>query len=171
MENNWISSKFFIKTSNPRTDFRGGGILSLKFLDYFIENKTKIFINFVNTDFLMLGILIINATVKFLIKFIMKIFLGLFDSEGFSVEELIQTSKSNKSQICSRKQLKRFAKICIIQPNLLLKLIEIYIEEVGKIYQKEMKPNDKERNILLIDPILSMIFLILSKASLSSLAL
>ena len=92
----------------------------------------------------------------------MKIFLGIFHNKEsdtpFNKEELKSLSDSNKSLVASRKQFKNFLSVFNEDENILFSIIVVFIKKVIEKYRKKLKIEDKEKNILLIEPIVNEIF-------------
>lgn len=63
-ENFNLYKKVGFQTNNPLSDFRGGGLLALKFMVYYIDNyRDEFFVNS-KVDYLLFAILIINICVS-----------------------------------------------------------------------------------------------------------
>ena len=67
-ENIWKDIGF--QTNNPTTDIRGGGILSMKFLLFYLKNYPEEFINNSKVEYLLMSVLIINISVSTLNNYI-----------------------------------------------------------------------------------------------------
>jgi hypothetical protein len=61
-ENIWKDVGF--QTNNPTTDIRGGGLLSLKFLLFYLKNYTDEFLANSKIDYLLMSVLVINISVS-----------------------------------------------------------------------------------------------------------
>ena len=100
-KNNLISSlskKIGFQTDNPRTDFRAGGLYSLEFMNFFVQNyKNESKEIFENKNFSNFGLVCISLSYKLsLILYLAR-------------KETIELSlKANNITACSRKQIKNF---------------------------------------------------------------
>lgn len=61
-ENIWKDIGF--QTNNPTTDIRGGGILSMKFLLFYLKNYSEEFLSNSGVDYLLMSVLVINISVS-----------------------------------------------------------------------------------------------------------
>ena len=93
-----LSKKIGFQTENPRTDFRAGGLYSLEFMNFFVQNyKNESKEIFENKKFFNFGLICISLSFKLsLILYLAK-------------KETIEFSlKANNITACSRKQIKNF---------------------------------------------------------------
>jgi hypothetical protein len=74
------------------------------------------------------------------------------------LSEIIHLASYNKVFLASRKQYKNFAKMISNSSTFIYELIRYTLNRTIKIYVKQYKEENKERNILLIQPALETIF-------------
>jgi hypothetical protein len=65
MGESWFSGNLFLtQGSNPRTDFRGSGYISLLFITYFVKQYEKEYREIINLDHFMFAIVAIRLIVN-----------------------------------------------------------------------------------------------------------
>lgn len=100
-KNNLISSlskKIGFQTDNPRTDFRAGGLYSLEFMNFFVQNyKNESKEIFENKKFSNFGLICISLSYK--------LSLVLYLARKETIELSL---KANNITACTRKQIKNF---------------------------------------------------------------
>lgn len=100
LDNNLIkqlSKKIGFQSDNPRTDFRGGGLYSLQFMNYFITNYKIESKNILSQNSFPFSIVCINLSFKlYLILYLME------------KENNASSLKSFRLKGCSRKEIKHF---------------------------------------------------------------
>ena len=139
-----IWRKIGFQTSNPRTDFRAGGIFSLDLMNYFANNHENEFTNIINEDYFTFALVCIR------LSYLIRIYLFLLPPEEIKINV-----KYQKNILATRKELKHFCYFLWDNGNLLLDIASITL---GFIYQKfveKKKSSNKESNYLIIDPIIT----------------
>ena len=141
-ENEKIWRKIGFQTKEPRTDFRAGGIYSLDLMMYFIKNYEKDYINILNEDYFTFALTCIR------VSYLIRTYLYLLTNEEIRIN-----SKFQRGILANRKQLKYFCYFLIDNDNL---LNDICCTSLINIYQKfkEQKTGQKEKNYLIIEPII-----------------
>jgi hypothetical protein len=141
-ENEKIWRKIGFQTKEPRNDFRGGGIYSLDLMIYFIKNFEKDYLNIINEDYFTFALTCIR------VSYLIRTYLYLLTSEEIRIN-----SKFQRGIFANRKQLKYFCYFLIDNDNL---LNDICCTSLINIYQKfkEQKTGQKEKNYLIIEPII-----------------
>ena len=137
-----IWRKIGFQTKEPRTDFRAGGIYSLDLMMYFIKNYEKDYINILNEDYFTFALTCIR------VSYLIRTYLYLLTNEEIRIN-----SKFQRGILANRKQLKYFCYFLIDNDNL---LNDICCTSLINIYQKfkEKKTGQKEKNYLIIEPII-----------------
>ena len=137
-----IWRKIGFQTKEPRTDFRAGGIYSLDLMMYFIKNYEKDYINILNEDYFTFALTCIR------VSYLVRTYLYLLTNEEIRIN-----SKFQRGILANRKQLKYFCYFLIGNDNL---LNDICCTSLINIYQKfkEEKTGQKEKNYLIIEPII-----------------
>jgi len=109
------------QNSNPRSDFRGGALLSLKQLLYFVKtNKDKIETLSSDTSSFLFAVSSINVT-YFLIKY-------------YHLSNDLVYSKDKKI-ICSRVALKTFCSVLRVDKNILNKIHGLLLNDLHSVWQ------------------------------------
>ena len=141
-ENEKIWRKIGFQTKEPRNDFRGGGIYSLDLMIYFIKNFEKDYLNIINEDYFTFALTCIR------VSYLIRTYLYLLTSEEIRIN-----SKFQRGIFANRKQLKYFCYFLIDNDNL---LNDICCTSIISIFQKfkEQKTGQKEKNYLIIEPII-----------------
>jgi len=141
-ESEKIWRKIGFQTKEPRTDFRAGGIYSLDLMMYFIKNYEKDYINILNEDYFTFALTCIR------VSYLVRTYLYLLTNEEIRIN-----SKFQRGILANRKQLKYFCYFLIDNDNL---LNDICCTSLINIYQKfkEKKTGQKEKNYLIIEPII-----------------
>jgi hypothetical protein len=141
-ENEKIWRKIGFQTKEPRNDFRGGGIYSLDLMIYFIKNFEKDYLNIINEDYFTFALTCIR------VSYLIRTYLYLLTSEEIRIN-----SKFQRGIFANRKQLKYFCYFLIDNDNL---LNDICCTSIISIFQKfkERKTGQKEKNYLIIEPII-----------------
>jgi hypothetical protein len=141
-ENEKIWRKIGFQTKEPRNDFRGGGIYSLDLMIYFIKNFEKDYLNIINEDYFTFALTCIR------VSYLIRTYLYLLTSEEIRIN-----SKFQRGIFANRKQLKYFCYFLIDNDNL---LNDICCTSIISIFQKfkEKKTGQKEKNYLIIEPII-----------------
>jgi len=141
-ESEKIWRKIGFQTKEPRTDFRAGGIYSLDLMMYFIKNYEKDYINILNEDYFTFALTCIR------VSYLVRTYLYLLTNEEIRIN-----SKFQRGILANRKQLKYFCYFLIDNNNL---LNDICCTSLINIYQKfkEQKTGQKEKNYLIIEPII-----------------
>ena len=141
-ESEKIWRKIGFQTKEPRTDFRAGGIYSLDLMMYFIKNYEKDYINILNEDYFTFALTCIR------VSYLVRTYLYLLTNEEIRIN-----SKFQRGILANRKQLKYFCYFLIDNDNL---LNDICCTSLINIYQKfkEQKTGQKEKNYLIIEPII-----------------
>ena len=141
-ESEKIWRKIGFQTKEPRTDFRAGGIYSLDLMMYFIKNYEKDYINILNEDYFTFALTCIR------VSYLVRTYLYLLTNEEIRIN-----SKFQRGILANRKQLKYFCYFLINNDNL---LNDICCTSLINIYQKfkEKKTGQKEKNYLIIEPII-----------------
>ena len=141
-ESEKIWRKIGFQTKEPRTDFRAGGIYSLDLMMYFIKNYEKDYINILNEDYFTFALTCIR------VSYLIRTYLYLLTNEEIRIN-----SKFQRGILANRKQLKYFCYFLIGNDNL---LNDICCTSLINIYQKfkEEKTGQKEKNYLIIEPII-----------------
>jgi hypothetical protein len=141
-ESEKIWRKIGFQTKEPRTDFRAGGIYSLDLMMYFIKNYEKDYINILNEDYFTFALTCIR------VSYLIRTYLYLLTNEEIRIN-----SKFQRGILANRKQLKYFCYFLIDNDNL---LNDICCTSLINIYQKfkEEKTGQKEKNYLIIEPII-----------------
>ena len=141
-ESEKIWRKIGFQTKEPRNDFRGGGIYSLDLMMYFIKNFEKDYINIINEDYFTFALTCIR------VSYLIRTYLYLLTSEEIRIN-----SKFQRGIFANRKQLKYFCYFLIDNDNL---LNDICCTSIISIFQKfkEQKTGQKEKNYLIIEPII-----------------
>ena len=141
-ESEKIWRKIGFQTKEPRTDFRAGGIYSLDLMMYFIKNYEKDYINILNEDYFTFALTCIR------VSYLIRTYLYLLTNEEIRIN-----SKFQRGILANRKQLKYFCYFLIDNDNL---LNDICCTSLINIYQKfkEQKTGQKEKNYLIIEPII-----------------
>ena len=141
-ESEKIWRKIGFQTKEPRTDFRAGGIYSLDLMMYFIKNYEKDYINILNEDYFTFALTCIR------VSYLVRTYLYLLTNEEIRIN-----SKFQRGILANRKQLKYFCYFLIDNDNL---LNDICCTSLINIYQKfkEEKTGQKEKNYLIIEPII-----------------
>jgi hypothetical protein len=141
-ENEKIWRKIGFQTKEPRNDFRGGGIYSLDLMIYFIKNFEKDYLNIINEDYFTFALTCIR------VSYLIRTYLYLLTSEEIRIN-----SKFQRGIFANRKQLKYFCYFLIDNDNL---LNDICCNSIISIFQKfkEQKTGQKEKNYLIIEPII-----------------
>jgi hypothetical protein len=141
-ENEKIWRKIGFQTKEPRNDFRGGGIYSLDLMMYFIKNFEKDYFNIINEDYFTFALTCIR------VSYLIRTYLYLLTSEEIRIN-----SKFQRGIFANRKQLKYFCYFLIDNDNL---LNDICCTSIISIFQKfkEKKTGQKEKNYLIIEPII-----------------
>ena len=141
-ESEKIWRKIGFQTKEPRTDFRAGGIYSLDLMMYFIKNYEKDYINILNEDYFTFALTCIR------VSYLVRTYLYLLTNEEIRIN-----SKFQRGILSNRKQLKYFCYFLIDNDNL---LNDICCTSLINIYQKfkEQKTGQKEKNYLIIEPII-----------------
>lgn len=85
-------------------------------------------------------------------------FLGLFNDSN--VNEIYQMAVSNKIQTANRRQFKNFSKANSQFSLLIFEILCFMLNKVISKYKNEMKKDDKEKNVFLIQPIIESVFTI-----------
>jgi len=105
---------------NPRSDFRGGGLLSLKQLLYFVKsNKEEALEMSQKSEEFLFAVSSINIT-YFLIKY-------------YHLSNHLIFSK-DKKEICSRVALKTFCSLLRVDQNIMNKIHGVLLEDLYKIW-------------------------------------
>ena len=141
-ENEKVWRKIGFQTKEPRNDFRGGGIYSLDLMIYFIKNFEKDYLNIINEDYFTFALTCIR------VSYLIRTYLYLLTSEEIRIN-----SKFQRGIFANRKQLKYFCYFLIDNDNL---LNDICCTSIISIFQKfkEQKTGQKEKNYLIIEPII-----------------
>ena len=141
-ESEKIWRKIGFQTKEPRNDFRGGGIYSLDLMIYFIKNFEKDYLNIINEDYFTFALTCIR------VSYLIRTYLYLLTSEEIRIN-----SKFQRGIFANRKQLKYFCYFLIDNDNL---LNDICCTSIISIFQKfkEKKTGQKEKNYLIIEPII-----------------
>jgi len=141
-ESEKIWRKIGFQTKEPRTDFRAGGIYSLDLMMYFVKNYEKDYINILNEDYFTFALTCIR------VSYLVRTYLYLLTNEEIRIN-----SKFQRGILANRKQLKYFCYFLIDNDNL---LNDICCTSLINIYQKfkEEKTGQKEKNYLIIEPII-----------------
>ena len=96
-EDGLIWRKIGFQTSNPRTDFRAGGIFSLDLMNYFANNHENEFTNIIKEDYFTFALVCIR------LSYLIRIYLFLLTPEEIKIN-----LKFQKNIFASRKELKNF---------------------------------------------------------------
>ena len=137
-----IWRKIGFQTKEPRNDFRAGGVYSLDLMMYFINNYEKDYINIINEDYFTFALTCIR------VSYLVRTYLYLLTNEEIRIN-----SKFQRGILANRKQLKYFCYFLLNNENL---LSEICCTCILFIFQKfkEQKTGQKEKNYLIIEPII-----------------
>lgn len=113
--------KYGFQNQNPRSDFRGGGLLSLKQLMYFIKNNPQEIPEMSNeANSFLFAVSSINIT-YFLIKY-------------YHLSEHLIYSK-DKNEICSRVALKSFCSLLLRDENIMDKIHGLLLNDLYSTWQ------------------------------------
>ena len=137
-----IWRKIGFQTKEPRNDFRAGGIYSLDLMIYFINNYEKDYINIINEEYFTFALACIR------VSYLIRNFLYLL-----TYDEIRINSKFQRNIIANRKQLKYFCYFLFDNSNLLNDICCICILSIFQKF-KEKKTGQKEKNYLIIEPII-----------------
>lgn len=148
-----IWKRLGFQSNNPRTDFRGGGIYSVFFINYFIRNFNSEVIEILKLKYFSFGVICIRIT------FLVRLFLFLSKKSEIKKQQI-----TNKISGCSRKELKSFSKLLCNDNIIFLDILSYILIFVKKKFMIEMEENKKELNFLLIDPITNIGISCLGKA-------
>lgn len=150
-KNNLISSlskKIGFQTENPRTDFRAGGLYSLEFMNFFVQNyKNESKEIFENKKFFNFGLICISLSFKLsLILYLAK-------------KETIEFSlKASNITACSRKQIKNFYENISNseeKENILFLILSQLLCFVYKKYEKDYNASSGYENNFKINSIIN----------------
>ena len=142
---------FGFQSENPRTDFRGGGFYSLKFMNYFVnhfEDDAKFLFN--QTYFLF-------AVVCIRITFLLRLNLYLFPKKEIKIQQI-----TNKISSCSRKEIKNFCRCLEKDEFIFLDILSYCLIFIKKKFFRDLRNEQNEKNFLLIDPIINLSISILN---------
>ena len=142
-EDSALWRKIGFQTGNPRTDFRAGGIFSLDFMNYFINNHENEYINIINEDYFTFALVCIRLT------YLIRILLFLVSSE-----EKKNNLKFQKNLLANRKELKIFCYFLFDNNNLLFDIASVGLNFIFQKFIEQKKTGNKEINYFLIDPII-----------------
>ena len=134
---------FGFQTENPRQDFRGGGLFSLKFMLYYVQNKETESSQMFNTHLFSFALVCIRLT------FLSRIMLRLVNDD-----EIETQAKTNKITLCNNKQLKHFCIGITKDEFFYYDLLAQMVFFVFTMYRSQYEEAKKEMNILLIDPLI-----------------
>lgn len=137
-----IWTRIGFQSSNPRTDFRGGGVKGLDFILFFIRNFNSDFQQMIEKEYFLFGIVAIK------VSYLVRLFIGIYDNDY----EYRLNLRINKIDECSKFQFKSFCKylsfkdefLNIITSKALISVKEYY---VNKLFDK----SKKELNFTLVD--------------------
>lgn len=140
-----ISQRIGFQNEDPRTDFRAGGVFSLEFINYFINNYKNDSRNILKEQYFPFGIVCINLCYKICL------ILHLVDKE--KVESQL---KINKIKGCTRKEMKNFCEHLENEEenDLLLLIISICLSFVFAKYLNNFDVSKKNENLLIINEII-----------------
>ena len=137
-----IWRKIGFQSNEPRNDFRAGGIYSLELMIYFINKYEKEYINILNEDYFTFALTCIR------VSYLIRTYLYLLTNE-----ELRINTKFHLGILSNRKQLKYFCYFLFDNDNLLSDICCICILSIFQKF-KEQKTGQKEKNYLIIEPII-----------------
>ena len=139
-----IWRKIGFQTSNPRTDFRAGGIFSLDLMNYFANNHENEFTNIIKEDYFTFALVCIR------LSYLIRIYLFLLTPEEIKINVKFQ-----KNILATRKELKNFCYFLWEKENLLFEIASITLGFIFQRFVEQKKNSNKESNYLIIDPIIS----------------
>ena len=142
---------FGFQSTNPRTDFRGAGIYSLKFMNYFVNHFEE------DAKFLFNQTYFLFAVVCIRLTFLLRLNLYLFPKNEIKVQQL-----TNKIKGCSRKELKNFCRSLEKDEYIFLDILSYCLIFIKTKFFRDIKNEQKEKNFLLIDPILNFSILVVN---------
>ena len=140
---NKISKRIGFQSDNPRTDFRAGGLLSLEFMNFFINNYKIESRNILREYYFPFSIVCINLTFKICL------ILYLTEKNKASLE-------SAKLKGCSRKEIKHFCEHLENdnENDLIFLILSQCICFVFSKFVNDFNNIEKDQNILKINEII-----------------
>ena len=142
-EDSEIWRKIGFQTTNPRTDFRAGGIFSLRFMNYFANNHEKEYKKIINEEYFTFALVCIRLT------YLIRVYLFLLSSEEIKI-----SLKYQKNILANRKELKNFCYFLYDNNNLLLEISSLGLNFIYQKFVEQKKTGYKEINYFIIDPII-----------------
>jgi hypothetical protein len=138
-----IWRKIGFQTSEPRNDFRAGGIYSLELMIYFIKSYEQNYIEILNEEFFTFALTCIR------VSYLVRTYLYLLTSEEIRIN-----LKFKKGILATRKQLKNFCYFLFDNDNLLSDICCITIQSIFQKFKEKKVVGQKEVNYLIIEPII-----------------
>lgn len=138
-----IWRKIGFQTGEPRNDFRAGGIFSLEFMVYFMNNYEKEYINILNEEYFTFALTCIR------VSYSIRGYLYLMTNEENRIN-----LKLKKNIFATRKELKNFCYFLFDNDNLLLDICCICLISIFQKYQEQKNLGEKEKNYYIIEPII-----------------
>ena len=137
-----IWRKIGFQSYEPRNDFRAGGIYSLELMIYFINNYEKDYINILTEEYFTFALTCIR------VSYLVRTYLYLLTDEEIRIN-----SRFQRGILANRKQLKHFCYFLFDNKNLLSDICCICMLSIFQKF-KEQKTGQKEKNYLIIEPII-----------------
>lgn len=148
--------KIGFQSNNPRTDFRGGGYISLLFIIHFVKYYREDYEETINFEYFLFALVAIKLMFYFKIIFN---FIDEDDESSIPHSNHNYLMKIHKLKYPSIPQFKNFTTYLLTNQNFHFELLSKCLNQIKEEYKKQYNPVIKEMNFLIIEPIIYKSFM------------